>query len=118
MTRAAASEDTTGRASSEWPRHGVSFGEALRTWARVGLLSFGGPAAQIAVMHRVVVDGKQLIRAHSLLSSGVFCINRTMGRGCADGTVRFVAIQKIGDRSSRLCLTHHTKGGTLRPICR
>jgi len=34
------------------PAHGVSFGEAFRVWVRVALLSFGGPAAQIAVMHR------------------------------------------------------------------
>ncbi|MCE2923315.1 MAG: chromate transporter, partial [Roseomonas sp.] len=33
-----------------------SFAEALRVWLRIGLLSFGGPAAQIAVMHREVVE--------------------------------------------------------------
>lgn len=74
MTRAAASEDTTGRASSEWPRHGVSFGEALRTWARVGLLSFGGPAAQIAVMHRVLVDEKRWIGEDRFLHALNFCM--------------------------------------------
>ena len=36
--------------------HGVSFGEAVRVWLRVAALSFGGPAGQIAVMHRIVVD--------------------------------------------------------------
>jgi chromate transporter len=33
----------------------VSFSEAVRTWLRVALLSFGGPAGQIAVMHRILV---------------------------------------------------------------
>ena len=36
--------------------HGVTLAQALRVWVRVGLLSFGGPAGQIAVMHRMVVE--------------------------------------------------------------
>src|SRR3546814_2582195 len=35
------------------------FSEALRVWAKIGLLSFGGPAGQIAMMHRVLVDEKK-----------------------------------------------------------
>src|SRR5262249_3504087 len=38
------------------PAHGVSLREAFWTWARVAALSFGGPAGQIAVMHRILVD--------------------------------------------------------------
>ena len=38
--------------------HGISFAEAFRVWLRVALLSFGGPAGQIAVMHRVLVEEK------------------------------------------------------------
>jgi chromate transporter len=37
---------------------GVSLREAFRVWFRVALLSFGGPAAQIAVMHRILVEEK------------------------------------------------------------
>src|SRR3546814_13379503 len=37
------------------------FSEALRVWAKIGLLSFGGPAGQIAMMHRVLVDEKKWI---------------------------------------------------------
>ena len=40
-------------------RHGVSLGEAFRVWLRVAALSFGGPAGQIAVMHRIIVDEKK-----------------------------------------------------------
>ena len=29
---------------------------ATRIWARIGLLSFGGPAGQIALMHRILVE--------------------------------------------------------------
>ena len=32
--------------------HPVTFAEALRVWIRISLLSFGGPAGQIALMHR------------------------------------------------------------------
>ena len=42
-------------------RHGVSLGEAFWVWLRVAALSFGGPAGQIAVMHRIVVDEKKWI---------------------------------------------------------
>jgi chromate transporter len=38
-----------------------SFGEALRVWLKIGLLSFGGPAGQIALMHRVLVEDKRWI---------------------------------------------------------
>ena len=38
-----------------------SFREALRVWAKIGVLSFGGPAGQIALMHRVLVDEKRWI---------------------------------------------------------
>jgi len=43
------------------PAHGVSFGEAFRVWLRVAALSFGGPAGQIAVMHRILVEEKRWI---------------------------------------------------------
>ena len=41
--------------------HGVSLGEAFRVWLRVAALSFGGPAGQIAVMHRIIVDEKKWV---------------------------------------------------------
>jgi len=36
-----------------------TFGEALKVWFKVGCLSFGGPAGQIALMHKIVVDEKK-----------------------------------------------------------
>ena len=38
-----------------------SLREATRTWVRVALLSFGGPAGQIAVMHRIIVEEKRWV---------------------------------------------------------
>lgn len=60
--------------SNEWPKHGVTFKEALRTWAYIGMLSFGGPAAQIAVMHRVVIDEKRWIGEQRFLHALNFCM--------------------------------------------
>lgn len=52
----------------------VSRSEAFRTWCRVALLSFGGPAGQIAVMHRIVVDEKKWIREDQFLHALNFCM--------------------------------------------
>ena len=38
-----------------------SFAAAFRVWLRIGLLSFGGPAGQIALLHREVVDERHWI---------------------------------------------------------
>lgn len=54
--------------------HGIAFGEALRTWARVGLLSFGGPAGQIAMMHRILVDEKRWISESRFLHALNYCM--------------------------------------------
>src|SRR5438132_7030187 len=56
------------------PAHGVSFNEALRVWTRVALLSCGGPAAQIAVMHRILVDEKRWISESRFLYALNYCM--------------------------------------------
>jgi chromate transporter len=50
------------------------FGEATRAWARVAILSFGGPAAQIAVMHRILVEEKGWIDERRFLHALNFCM--------------------------------------------
>src|SRR5215475_5979860 len=52
----------------------VSFSEATRTWMRVALLSFGGPAGQIAVMHRILVEEKRWIGEERFLHALNFCM--------------------------------------------
>jgi chromate transporter len=52
----------------------VSFSEATRTWARVALLSFGGPVGQIAVMHRILVEEKRWISEERFLHALNFCM--------------------------------------------
>jgi chromate transporter len=56
------------------PAHGVSFGEALRVWLRVAALSFGGPAGQIAVMHRIIVDEKRWVGERRFLHALSYCM--------------------------------------------
>ncbi len=51
-----------------------SFGEAFRIWAKIGLLSFGGPAGQIALMHRIVVDEKKWVSEPQFLHALNFCM--------------------------------------------
>ncbi len=50
-----------------------SFGEAVRVWLRIGCLSFGGPAGQIALLHREVVDDRRWISDKRFLHALNFC---------------------------------------------
>jgi chromate transporter len=54
--------------------HGISFGEAIRVWLRVAVLSFGGPAGQIAVMHRILVEEKNWISEGRFLHALNYCM--------------------------------------------
>jgi chromate transporter len=54
--------------------HGVSFGEAFRVWLRIAMLSFGGPAGQIAVMHRILVEEKHWISESRFLHALNYCM--------------------------------------------
>ncbi|WP_420133104.1 chromate efflux transporter [Rhodopseudomonas sp.] len=54
--------------------HGVSLAEATSTWLRIALLSCGGPAGQIAVMHRIVVDEKRWVSEQRFLHALNYCM--------------------------------------------
>src|SRR6201999_2648868 len=54
--------------------HGVTWREAFRVWLRIALLSFGGPAGQIAVMHRILVDEKKWISDDRFLHALNYCM--------------------------------------------
>ena len=65
----------TNTAATDGPAaHGVSLAEAFRVWLRVALLSFGGPAGQIAVMHRIIVEEKRWIGENRFLHALNYCM--------------------------------------------
>lgn len=51
-----------------------SFREAFKTFGRIGLLSFGGPTAQIALMHRVIVEEREWLSERQFLNALSFCM--------------------------------------------
>lgn len=51
-----------------------SLAEATRVWAKIGVLSFGGPAAQIALMHREVVEENGWLSEQQFLNATGFCM--------------------------------------------
>ena len=55
------------------PSHGVPLSEAVKVWLRVAALSFGGPAGQIAVMHRIIVEEKKWIGDQRFLQALNYC---------------------------------------------
>ena len=52
----------------------VDFRDALRVWLKVGCLGFGGPAGQIALMHRILVDEKKWVEEQRYLHALNFCM--------------------------------------------
>ncbi|PKP98333.1 MAG: chromate transporter, partial [Alphaproteobacteria bacterium HGW-Alphaproteobacteria-15] len=51
----------------------VAFSDLVRVFARIGFLSFGGPAGQIALMHRELVDERKWIAEEDFLHALNFC---------------------------------------------
>ncbi len=52
----------------------ISFGAALRVWAKIGLLSFGGPAGQIALMHKELVQKRCWLDEARFLHALNYCM--------------------------------------------
>jgi chromate transporter len=69
LSPASAAADKSPSAAS-----GVSLREAFPVWLRVALLSFGGPAGQIAVMHRILVDEKRWISEGRFMHALNYCM--------------------------------------------
>src|SRR5579864_6567361 len=52
----------------------VTLRDALKVWLRVAMLSFGGPAGQIAVMHRIVVEEQRWFSERRFLHALNYCM--------------------------------------------
>jgi len=62
-----------GKASPDSERH-PAFATALRFWIKLGFISFGGPAGQIAIMHRELVEKRRWISEAHFLHALNFCM--------------------------------------------
>jgi chromate transporter len=58
----------------ELPSAPPSLREVTGVWAKIGVLSFGGPAGQIAMMHRVFVDERKWLSDEEYLAALNFCM--------------------------------------------
>ncbi|HEV2532127.1 chromate efflux transporter [Phenylobacterium sp.] len=56
------------------PSRTVPFAQAVRVWARIAALSFGGPAGQIAMMHRILVEEKRWLGERRFLHALNYCM--------------------------------------------
>jgi chromate transporter len=54
--------------------HAPSFGQALRFWLKLGFISFGGPAGQIAIMHAELVERRRWISESRFLHALNYCM--------------------------------------------
>src|SRR6218665_1850733 len=55
------------------PSH-PTFGEALRLWWKLGWISFGGPAGQISMMHREIIEKRRWMSEEHFLHALNFCM--------------------------------------------
>src|SRR4051794_9971489 len=69
LTHSAVEQGAVNRAAPQ----PVTLGQALPVWTRIAALSFGGPAGQIAVMHRIVVEEKRWVSENRFLHALNFC---------------------------------------------
>src|SRR5215831_10139747 len=56
------------------PGRSVSFAEAFRFWVKLGFISFGGPAGQIAIMHRELVERRRWLSEERFLHALNYCM--------------------------------------------
>ena len=60
--------------TDDLPVEKPSLAEATRVWWKIGILSFGGPAAQIALMHKEVVESRRWLSEQQFLNALSFCM--------------------------------------------
>src|SRR5919108_3373163 len=56
------------------PEHSITFREAFWVWVKVAIYSFGGPAGQIAVMHKILVEEKRWVSENRFLHALNYCM--------------------------------------------
>jgi len=74
MTSASQTDEVAANANADKTRAAVSFLEALRFWLKLGFISFGGPAGQIAILHQELVERRRWISEKRFLHALNFCM--------------------------------------------
>ena len=74
MTDAAGQERGSAPLEAPSPPSPPTLAEATRFWLELGFISFGGPAGQIAIMHRVLVDERRWISERRFLHALSYCM--------------------------------------------
>ena len=64
----------TGESEIQSTKRDVSFAEAFRFWLKLGFISFGGPAGQIAIMHRELVERRRWLSEERFLHALNYCM--------------------------------------------
>ena len=113
------------------PTH-PSFREAFAYWLKLGFISFGGPAGQIAVMHQELVEKRRWISEHRFLHALNYCmllpgpeaqqlciyigwlLHRTWG-GVVAGTLFVLPYRFADKRGSVVSFSHDYLGGGINP---
>src|SRR5215207_1105445 len=67
-------ETKTVKSGAEAKTNPVRFGEAFWFWVKLGFINFGGPAGQIAIMHRELVEQKRWISERRFLHALNYCM--------------------------------------------
>ena len=87
-----------------------SFAEFFKVWLKIGCINFGGPAGQIAMMHRIVVDEKKWIEETRLVDPLFLVDHHPMHHGdLAGGPAEIDAadlepdLEELGEAWARAC---------------
>lgn len=72
--RLSESTDVSGPIEQQTTGRDIPFAEALRFWIKLGFISFGGPAGQIAIMHRELVERRRWLSEERFLHALNYCM--------------------------------------------
>ena len=67
-------QDHSGNTEAPYTEGEIRFDQAVLVWLKISILSFGGPAGQIAVMHRLLVDELKWVSERRFLHALNFCM--------------------------------------------
>ena len=98
--------EAIGASSKTAPPAPVSFSEAFWFWLKLGFISFGGPAGQIAIMHQELVERRRWISERRFLHALNYCIDYR-DRSCESARHAFAANRTPRATAHALQIPYH-----------